>query len=151
MLFPNPTLVLETTRTSAPVSLLAMAALRAAPPPPITNTSQLRVWDLKLVIFPLERMGTATEGLSLNSGTYSERHKQVVMGGAGRYSLRAATPPTGEANAPNDVKHGKAGTKANKGRSPRGLLGATVSLACRPRTSGVYWLRPGRAPSCSPP
>jgi hypothetical protein len=34
------------------------------------------------------------------------------MGGAGRYSLRAATPPTGGVNAPNDVKHGKAGTEA---------------------------------------
>ena len=34
------------------------------------------------------------------------------MGGAGRYSLGAATPPTGGVNAPNDVKHGKAGTKA---------------------------------------
>ena len=42
---------------------------------------------------------------------YSVRHKKGVVRGAGRYSLRAATPPTGGVNAPNDVKHGKAGTK----------------------------------------
>jgi hypothetical protein len=42
---------------------------------------------------------------------YSGRYKKAVMGGAGRYSLRAATPPTGGVNAPNDVKHGKAGTE----------------------------------------
>jgi hypothetical protein len=49
-----------------------------------------------------------------NTGTgadYSERHKKGVMQGAGRCSLRAATPPTGGVNAPNDVKHVKAGTE----------------------------------------
>jgi len=55
---------------------------------------------------------------------YSERHKEGVMRGAGRCSLRAATPPTGGVNAPrgvkasNDVKHGKAGTEAEKGDHP---------------------------------
>jgi hypothetical protein len=44
--------------------------------------------------------------------------KEGSLGGTGRYSLRAATPPTGGVNAPsgvnapNDVKHGKAGTEA---------------------------------------
>ena len=60
------------------------------------------------------------------------------MRGAGRYSLRAATPPTGGVNAPggvkapNDVKHGKAGTKtvlvgeAVLGGCPRGDYEAFV-------------------------
>jgi hypothetical protein len=36
---------------------------------------------------------------------------QPVMLGAERHSLRAATPPPGGVNAPNDVKHGKTGTE----------------------------------------
>jgi len=50
--------------------------------------------------------------MSKNSDYYSELNKKIVMRGAGRYSLRAATPPTGGVNAPNDIKRGKAGTKA---------------------------------------
>jgi len=57
------------------------------------------------------------EESSPRQSIYSGRYKKAVMGGAGRYSLRAATPPTGGVNAPrgvkapNDVKHGKAGTE----------------------------------------
>ena len=38
--------------------------------------------------------------------------RKEVMRGAGRCSLRAATPPTGGVNSPNNVKHGKTGTEA---------------------------------------